>query len=1089
MKFKHWFGIFLVVIMVAMAIPFSAVEVKAADGMTLEQLKAKFPYGDYWNHYVTSTDEASDYLKNSEKDKTWAERFADSVTTYSSSEKKGCALHTSSNDLSVFVNKYDCNYFDGGNQCCGFARRLAFLAYGTGTRVSTWTEKTSISSVKAGDVVKWKTGKDAYGNDTWHHVFVTSVSGTTIKVGECNVYGTNDCRIRWDEPYDLSTKSDVRIYSAPSEWNGGNAPANLGDNFYATILNTDLWKPINNDDDNYVRLRTEKGISSELWLFDRQDDGCYVITSAKDGQTLALDGGKTTNGNPVVAWDEDWGGYYQRWYIYPQGDGYVLQSKHYKDLNLVLDLKNDQGADGTAVVTSTRDNSSGQIWSIYKNNLQPTTLSVAPGKSATQTTFTWWGAFGETGYNLKIWKDKVWVGDAYHIVWNASSGCGVQLPAGTYQAYVDAYNYYGWETSNIVTFTVSPSTYSISFNANGGSGAPAAQTKTYGINLTLSSTKPTRTGYTFLGWSTSSTATGATYAPGATFSTNANTTLYAVWKKGCEGGNHSYSYKVTKNPTVSATGTLTGTCSKCSGTTTVTLPKLNTTDYSYKVTKAATCTATGTGRYTWKTTTYGSYYFDVTIPATGHSYTNKVTAPTCTAQGYTTHTCACGHSYEDTYTNATGHSYAYKVTKNPTVSATGTLTGTCSKCSGTTTVTLPKLNTTDYSYKVTKSATCTATGTGRYTWKTTTYGSYYFDVTISATGHSYTHKVTAPTCTAQGYTTHTCACGHSYKDAYTNATGHSYSYMVTKNSTVSATGILTGTCSTCSGTTTVTLPKLNTTDYSYKVTKSATCTATGTGRYTWKTTTYGSYYFDVTIPATGHNYTNKVTAPTCTAQGYTTHTCACGHSYKDAYTNATGHSFGEWIEEIAATTKAEGVEYRKCQYCQETQRQVIPKLTVVVGWQMIDNAWYYLNDSGVMMTGWLKDGGAWYYMNSSGVMMTGWVNDGGTWYYMDGSGAMMTGWVNDGGAWYYLSSSGAMQTGWVNDGGTWYYMNGSGAMMTGWINDGGVWYYMNAGGAMHTGWLLLGNTWYYMTGSGAMATGWIYDGAWYFMDASGAWVA
>ena len=72
--------------------------------------------------------------------------------------------------------------------------------------------------------------------------------------------------------------------------------------------------------------------------------------------------------------------------------------------------------------------------------------------------------------------------------------------------------------------------WSVSYNANGGSVAPGNQTKTYGSNLTLSSTKPTRTGYTFLGWSTSSTATSATYQPGGTYTSNSGATLYAVWK-------------------------------------------------------------------------------------------------------------------------------------------------------------------------------------------------------------------------------------------------------------------------------------------------------------------------------------------------------------------------------------------------------------------------------------------------------------------------------------------------------------------------------------------------------------------------------
>lgn len=72
--------------------------------------------------------------------------------------------------------------------------------------------------------------------------------------------------------------------------------------------------------------------------------------------------------------------------------------------------------------------------------------------------------------------------------------------------------------------------WTVSYNANGGSGAPASQTKTYGSNLTLSSTKPTRTGHTFLGWSTDKNATTATYQPDGLYTSNSGATLYAVWK-------------------------------------------------------------------------------------------------------------------------------------------------------------------------------------------------------------------------------------------------------------------------------------------------------------------------------------------------------------------------------------------------------------------------------------------------------------------------------------------------------------------------------------------------------------------------------
>ena len=71
--------------------------------------------------------------------------------------------------------------------------------------------------------------------------------------------------------------------------------------------------------------------------------------------------------------------------------------------------------------------------------------------------------------------------------------------------------------------------YTISYNANGGTGAPASQTKTNGTALTLSSTKPTRTGYTFQGWATSANGTVA-YQPGASYTADAAVTLYAVWK-------------------------------------------------------------------------------------------------------------------------------------------------------------------------------------------------------------------------------------------------------------------------------------------------------------------------------------------------------------------------------------------------------------------------------------------------------------------------------------------------------------------------------------------------------------------------------
>lgn len=77
--------------------------------------------------------------------------------------------------------------------------------------------------------------------------------------------------------------------------------------------------------------------------------------------------------------------------------------------------------------------------------------------------------------------------------------------------------------------------YTIKFNANGGSGSMSNLSMTYGTAKNLTANTFTRTGYTFQGWSTSSSATSATYTDGQSVnnltSINGGTVnLYAVWK-------------------------------------------------------------------------------------------------------------------------------------------------------------------------------------------------------------------------------------------------------------------------------------------------------------------------------------------------------------------------------------------------------------------------------------------------------------------------------------------------------------------------------------------------------------------------------
>lgn len=116
----------------------------------------------------------------------------------------------------------------------------------------------------------------------------------------------------------------------------------------------------------------------------------------------------------------------------------------------------------------------------------------------------------------------------------------------------------GWNTTSTATTTLSSVSMpasgdlllyaiftqqrSANYNANGGSGAPSVQKanavfNSYGnetpAEITISSTAPTRKGYTFKGWATNQNATTPDYTSGETIELSAtSTTLYAVWELG-----------------------------------------------------------------------------------------------------------------------------------------------------------------------------------------------------------------------------------------------------------------------------------------------------------------------------------------------------------------------------------------------------------------------------------------------------------------------------------------------------------------------------------------------------------------------------
>lgn len=74
--------------------------------------------------------------------------------------------------------------------------------------------------------------------------------------------------------------------------------------------------------------------------------------------------------------------------------------------------------------------------------------------------------------------------------------------------------------------------YTVTYNANGGTGAPSSQTQSGGTTLIISQTRPTRINYVFLGWAEDVDDADdgiVDYEPGDEYTAGVSTTLYAAW--------------------------------------------------------------------------------------------------------------------------------------------------------------------------------------------------------------------------------------------------------------------------------------------------------------------------------------------------------------------------------------------------------------------------------------------------------------------------------------------------------------------------------------------------------------------------------
>ena len=264
-----------------------------------------------------------------------------------------------------------------------------------------------------------------------------------------------------------------------------------------------IYKSVSNASDNVTA-----NVTVQIWFWSK-----YSVTDTNNTlyyDNLSASGSATTsvgaiNANTTVASGDGWSTSNQKLlksYTYSYTRGTTAATRY-----LYAKLINIDRVGGTMYASTTVSVPALASYTIAYNanggSGAPSSQTKYYGKSitlsATKPT--------RTGYSFQGWA-------------TSASGSVAYAAGASYTANAAVTLYAVWKAN----------TYTVSYNANGGTGAPGNQTKTYGTALTLSSTKPTRANYNFLGWAISASANTAAYAAGGSYTANAAVTLYAVWE-------------------------------------------------------------------------------------------------------------------------------------------------------------------------------------------------------------------------------------------------------------------------------------------------------------------------------------------------------------------------------------------------------------------------------------------------------------------------------------------------------------------------------------------------------------------------------
>lgn len=163
-------------------------------------------------------------------------------------------------------------------------------------------------------------------------------------------------------PYNDKEHRQKEAVKTVSTYGYDSSIVNLGDDFYANIINTGNGKYLTADSDDNVTIRTASGQKNQLWHFRKRESGSYeIINNASDkalddtnwGQENETNVGVYTRNNTTA----------QKWFVRGTEGAYFINASCG---DAVLDIDSNGSADGTNVWLYEKNESSAQKFTIKK---------------------------------------------------------------------------------------------------------------------------------------------------------------------------------------------------------------------------------------------------------------------------------------------------------------------------------------------------------------------------------------------------------------------------------------------------------------------------------------------------------------------------------------------------------------------------------------------------------------------------------------------------------------------------------------------------------------------------------------------------